>query len=503
MKLRRSALPAAHEARTNPVDRIVDAWFARRNAMPAPAIEDNTFLRRVSLDLVGLLPTPAEQAEFLADSQADKRERWIQRLLGDRRAYADHWLSFFNDLLRNDYAGTGYIDGGRKQITGWLYASLLENKPYDQFVRGLISPTKESEGFINGIRWRGRVNASQTREVQFAQNLSQVFLGINMKCASCHDSFIDDWKLDEAYGLAAILSDGPLEIHRCDKPTAKTAVPKFLFPQLGTVDPAAPKDKRLEQTASLLTSAGNGRFARTIVNRLWQRLMGRGIVHPVDAMSNPAWSEELLDYLAAHLVDHGYDLKQTLTLIATSQTYQSRTAVLEEESPADELSFRGPIARRLTAEQFLDCLWQITGTGPAKRAALIGEVPAAQVCGGVPAVRASLVTADRLMRTLGRPNREQVVTTRPDLLTTLEALDLANGQILADTLGRGASNLMKTSGSSPDELIEHVYRSALCRAPSADERALALETIGSPPAAEGVADLLWMIVMLPEFQLVR
>jgi Protein of unknown function (DUF1549)/Protein of unknown function (DUF1553) len=491
--------PPAH-----PLDRIIDAYYVKQNLTKPPTVDEAVFLRRAYLDLVGLLPTTAEQDAFLSDSQPGKRERLVRRLLDDRRAYTDHWLTFFNDLLRNDYAGTGYIDGGRKQITGWLYQALVTNKPYDQFVRELISPTPESEGFINGIRWRGRVNASQTREVQFAQNLSQVFLGINMKCASCHDSFIDDWKLDDAYGLAAILADEPLEVHRCDKPTGKIATPRFVLGELGQIDPALPKAQRLEQTARLLTSPANGRFARTIVNRLWQRLMGRGIVHPVDVMSNPPWSQEVLDYLASHLVDHGYDLKQTLELIATSQAYQARTAAIEEEPQGEEFVFRGPMARRLTAEQFLDCLWQITGTGPAKRVALIGDAaPEASVGGGVPAVRASLVTADPLMRALGRPNREQVVTTRPDLLTTLEALDLSNGQILADTLERGAANLLKSHGPTPEKLVEHVYRSALCRMPTADERAVAVDIVGSLATADGLADLLWVVVTLPEFQLVR
>lgn len=494
---------AAGEDAKRELDRIVEGYLAKRQVAKPQAVEDAIFLRRAYLDLVGVLPTLPEQEAFLSDAQPDKRARLIKTLLDDRRAYADHWISFFNDLLRNDYAGTGYIDGGRKQITLWLHRSLMENKPYDQFVRELISPTAESEGFINGIRWRGRVNASQTREVQFAQNLSQVFLGINMKCASCHDSFIDDWKLDDAYGLAAILADEPLEVHRCDKPTGKIATPQFLFPELGSVDPALPKPKRLEQTARLLTSPQNKRFARTIVNRLWQRLMGRGIVHPVDVMSNPAWSEELLQYLSADLVEHAYDLKRTIGLIASSQAYQARAAVVDEELQGDEFAYSGPIARRMTAEQFLDSIWQITLTGPEKRVALIGEVPAAQVGGGLPAVRASLVSANPLMRTLGRPNREQVVTTRPDQLTTLEALDLANGQILADTLSRGAANLLKSQGSMPEKLVEQVYGSALSRVPTADERAIALEVVGKQADVEGVSDLLWMVVMLPEFQLIR
>ena len=148
--------------------------------------------RRVYLDLVGLLPTPEQLDAFLADEAPDKRQRLVRTLLDDDQAYAEHWLTFWNDLLRNDYAGTGYIDGGRRQIIDWLYRSLLENKPYDQFVRELISPTAESEGFINGHQVaRGRSTPARCREIQFAQNVGQVFLGINLKCASCHDSFID------------------------------------------------------------------------------------------------------------------------------------------------------------------------------------------------------------------------------------------------------------------------------------------------------------------------
>src|SRR5207247_2588306 len=153
------------------------------------------------------------------------------------------------------YVGTGYIDGGRLQISAWLYRSLLENKPYDQFVRELISPTPESEGFIRGIKWRGNVNASQVPELQFSQNVSQVFFGVNMKCASCHDSFIDKWKLDDAYSLAAVIAETPLEVHRCDKATGKLATPRFLWPELGDIDSSATKEKRLDRKSTRLNSS--------------------------------------------------------------------------------------------------------------------------------------------------------------------------------------------------------------------------------------------------------
>src|SRR5262249_40846959 len=238
---------------------------------PPQALDDVAFARRLYLDTIGLLPASSELDAFLKDSAADKRAQLVHRLLDDTRAYSDHWLTFWNDLLRNDYQGTGYIDGGRKQISAWIYDSLAQNKPYDQFTRELINPSAASDGFVNGIKWRGRVNASQVREVQFAQNVAQVFFGANLKCASCHDSFIDKWKLDDAYGMAAVIADAPLEINRCDKPTGKQASPRFMFPELGDIDAKQPKAKRLEQLAALVTHPDNGRFTRTIVNRVWQR----------------------------------------------------------------------------------------------------------------------------------------------------------------------------------------------------------------------------------------
>jgi mono/diheme cytochrome c family protein len=324
LKPRRPALPPARLGRDHPIDRILDAYYAGHQRTLPPSLDDVAFARRLYLDVIGQLPAPSELDGFVKDTDSAKRDRLIHRLLDDRRAYAEHWLTFWNDLLRNDYQGTGYIDGGRKQITSWLYRSLLDNKPYDRFVRELISPSSESEGFIKGIKWRGKVNASQVPELQFAQNVSQVFFGINMKCASCHDSFIDTWKLDDAYSLAAIIADQPLEIHRCDKPLGRKATPRFLWPELGGIDAAQPRARRLEQLAKLVTHPDNGRFQRTIANRIWQRLFGRGIVHPVDVMANKPWNEDLLDYLGAYLADHNYDLKQLLEHIVRSRTYQSR-----------------------------------------------------------------------------------------------------------------------------------------------------------------------------------
>ncbi|HVX12496.1 MAG TPA: PSD1 and planctomycete cytochrome C domain-containing protein [Pirellulales bacterium] len=505
LRPRRVELPAERAGVSHPIDRIVAAYYDEHGVMPPAPLDDAAFARRVSLDTVGLLPTASDLTAMAADQSPGYRERFVERLLQDRRAYADHWITFWNDLLRNDYRGTGYIDGGRKQISAWLYQSLVDNKPYDRFVRELIRPNADAEGFVLGIKWRGRVNASQTVEVQFSQNVSQVFFGINMKCASCHDSFIDTWKLDDAYGLAAVVAEQPLEIYRCDKATGRFAAPRFLWPELGQIDPSLPKAARLERLAELMTDPQNGRFARTIVNRVWQRLMGRGLVHPVDVMANRPWSEDLLDYLANYLVDSHYDLKQLLTHILSSRTYQSECAIVEVPSSGDDYVFHGPEVKRLSAEEFIDAIWQLTGTAPDKPVAPVSlpafgaETPREQQF-----VRASLVFCDELMRSLGRPNREQVVTTRGEVLTTLQALDLANGAVLSATLERGAANLLKDSSSvDAGKLVRSLYLQALSRPPSADELATAVELLGSPPTVAGLADVLWAITMLPEFQLVR
>lgn len=681
LKPRRPELPPALPNRENPIDRILDADLAARNLPPLPSIDDATFARRVSLDLVGLLPNPERLQKFISDSRPDKRALFVDELLANDIGYTEHWMTFWNDLLRNDYGGTGFITGGRRQISKWLYESLINNKPFDQFARELIAPPDdESRGFIDGIRWRGEVSAGQTVEIQFAQSIAQSFLGINMKCASCHDSFIDRWKLDEAYGLAAIYANQPLEVHRCDKPVGRKATASWLFPELGQVDAAAPQPERLKQLAALMTHPENGRFTRTISNRLWHRMMGRGIVHPLDAMQTPPWNEDLLDFLAADFADEGYNLKHTLRLIATSQAYQSPVEVVRAPTEDSKYQYAGPRAKRMTAEQFVDTVWQITdaspqqfdapvlrgkpepisesdrevklaaewiwgksassgppasgetllfhhefslddkvkaagaiitcdneytlfvngvelakdvnwesiesvslakllkkgvnqidvigrnaGSGPNlaglyfeariqmangkvehvktdaswtysdKPAEFKGKrltpmpaeslqpvvvVPAIQPWadamnaqglglllqvsrGNVGMVRASLLKSDFLMRSLGRPNRDQIVSLRPSDLSTLEAIDLANGATLADWLSRGAAKLHADGHTDTLKLTRSLYRFALSREPSAEELATVRELLGDTLTPQSIEDLLWSVVVQPEFQLVR
>jgi mono/diheme cytochrome c family protein len=502
LKPRLPAIPPATKA-ANPIDRFLEPYFAAHNIKPPRTVNDRLFARRAYLDVIGLLPPPEELETFVADRSRDKRERLVERLLADDRSYAEHWLSFWNDLLRNDYKGTGYIDGGRKQITTWLYSALLTNMPYDKFVAELVNPTPDSEGFTKGIVWRGVVNASQTPQMQTAQNIAQVFMGVNLKCASCHDSFINDLTLADAYGLAGIYADGPLEMVRCDKPTGKKAELKFLYPELGAIDPTADKPTRLKRLAQIVTQRQDARLTRTLVNRLWQRFMGRGLVEPVDDMEKMAWNPDLLDWLAEDFAAHSYNMKHLIRQILTSRAYQLPAVNVGEQQQQQDFVFRGPAVRRLSAEQFRDALTCLTGAGYSSPATEVTSSLTTNLAESHPGkVRAALVAADPLMVALARPNREQVVTTRPTAATTLQALELTNGETLDDLLKRGAKDLLTSPSAANGDLISTLYEKALGRKPTGPELQLAREIVGQPVQPAGVEDFLWAMTMLPEFQLI-
>lgn len=420
---RRPPLPEG--TASNPIDRFVEAYWKANNVAKPALVADALFARRASYDLIGLP----------SDAPADlDRVKLVDRLLADKKRYAGHWISFWNDLLHNDI-GVVY-HGDRKAITPWLEAALESNMPYDEMVRQLVNPTGPNapEGFLIGVNWRGDVNASQTPFMQASQNTAQVFLGINLKCASCHDSFINRYKLKQAYGLAAMFSEQPkLELVRCDAKTGKFTEAEFLFPEIGAVPAGLPLAERRAAAAKLFTDPRNGRLARTLVNRYWQKLFGRGIVEPVDDMDAQPWYPDLLDWLASDFADHHYDLQYLLRLMMTSNAYQSVTS-----TAADAKVFRGPLPRRITAEQFVDTVSAVTGEW---RTLAAGET--AQY------VRDWQLKSSPLTRAMGRPIRDQVFTTREIAPTTFQALELVNGASLGLMLRRGARRLLNQLPEPP------------------------------------------------------
>jgi hypothetical protein len=339
--------------------------------------------------------------------------------------------------------------------------------------------------------------------MQAAQSSAQVFLGVNLKCASCHDHFAQDWKLDDAWAYASFFSDKNLEPHRCDLPTGTRPAPRYLFPGLGSVDPMANRATRLKAVALMTTRPENPRFAKVIVNRIFKQLIGQGLIDEVDDLNDRvAWQPALLEALAYDFMKHDYDLRRLMRLIVLSETYQMQTSgTAPEEQDAVEPLFVGPRLRRLTSEQMFDALATATGYWPP---AAVMNVPVEGV--SIRAWRHKEPT--RLDTVLGRPTRDVVSSSRPANATVLQALELVNGGVLAEYLSQGADRLLQTplaAEADTRKVADSLTRRWLGRNANAAEAELALELLGSPAQSSadrrpGWEDFLWIMVVNPEFQ---
>jgi mono/diheme cytochrome c family protein len=461
-----------------PADRLVASYFAQARVAQPEVVADETFARRVYLDIWGLLPPAGDLQAFVADQAPDKRERLVATLLADDRKYAEHWISFWNDLLRNEDGQTYFSEqNGRKSITDWLMASLVENRPYDQFVARLLNPAQagDPEGFLIGVNWRGETSAAVTPWMQASQNTAQAFLGVNFKCNACHDSFVSKWKLKDAYGLAAYFSPEPkLQLFRCDIARNEYAQPSFFYPDLARPAASSSLNDRRATAAAIFTDPRNGRMPRTIVNRLWTRLLGHGIVPNSDEMDGKPWSPAVLDWLASDFVAHKYDVKHLIATIVTSRAYQLPAVPRTAEVAARNYVFRGPEIRRLTSEQFADAIgtitgeWSISSMPPLTMAKSDG--PAA-VTVAKPAgprrdsdarhagyyVREYRNSSSLLTRALGRPIRDQVTSARATEATTLQSLELVNGEILTAWLVRGARRMTGQLADDPLSIFNATF----------------------------------------------
>ncbi len=494
--------PVVWRGWTSAPDRIVAAYLRGRGVTQPALVDDRVFVRRAYLDIWGLLPSPEEWQAFVDDKSANKRAALVARLLAAREKYAEHWISVWNDLLRNE-DGVNYYseDAGRRSITGWLLGALQENLPYDRFVASLLNPagTGDPEGFLIGVNWRGERSAAVTPWMQASQNAAQIFLGVNLKCAACHDSFVNRWTLKNSYSLASYFSpDARLQLYRCDTVQDAFAEPAFLYPELNRAPASSSLADRRAAAAAIFTDSRNGRLARTLVNRVWQRLLGAGIVAVPDEMDGRPWSAELLDWLAADFVAHGYDMTHLIGQIVLSAAYQMPAVARAAEPAPRGYVFAGPELRRLTAEQFGDAIGSITGewsisrlaspapivpaalasaapaaaattparaagpgargTGPATPPAAAGRAQSTPATMPTDALRAGRYVREwrmpstNLSRALGRPVRDQVTSMRAVQATTPQALELVNGELLNRWLVFGARRLLGHERPEPPAL---------------------------------------------------
>ena len=509
----------------NPIDDLLAVYFKEKGFSPPSLIDDRLFMRRVYLDVVGLLPTPVDLQAFASDPRPDKDSRLVQRLLGDRKNYTEHWMSFWSDLLKisNSVDDHGVpIADWQKEFVDWTYAAIENNVPLDQFTTRILNPRKESREFLFEVQGFSRISTKATPELRAATDMTQVFLGTQLKCSGCHDSFVNPWTLKDTWGLAGVFAQKPLEMLRCDKPTGEKLSACFLFPEIGVIDSAQPIHKRLANLAGLVTKEENGRFSRTIVNRLWARFFGRGLVEPVDVMENEAWNSSLLNLLAADLIDNRYDLKKLMERILTSRAYRLPSV----DAPPNEngFVFRGPLVKRMTAEQFLDAVHSLVGMrleqleqssqpGPAPKAPKGKEKPKPVAAnrpifeespGGIGRSRTLLHKS--FQRALGQSDRLNILTTRENKASRMQALEVAYGsylhQLLYEELNLALLQKRYPDTTSSAEWVERLYRITLGRKPGPEELRIASESLGAVPNTEGLANLIWVLLALPEFQLI-
>jgi hypothetical protein len=477
LALTRPAIPSAlWPAWASPLDRLVAKYLVSRKVSPPTAVSDAVFARRVYLDVWGLLPTPEQLEAFVTDPAPTKRAALVAALLADDEKYAEHWMSFWNDVLRNEDGVTYFSEtAGRKSITDWLFPALKTNLRYDEFVARLLNPAAPSDpdGFLVGVNWRGETSAAVMPWMQAAQNSAQVFLGINLKCNACHDSFVSKWKLKDAYALAAYFAPEPkLQMYRCDVALDKYAEPGFLFPELTRAPASASLADRRRAAAETFLDRRMGRLPRTLVNRLWHRLLGRGLVANPDEMDGVPWSADVLDWLASDFVEHRYDIKHVISTILTSRAYEMPAVPRTGEPPARGYVFAGPEVRRLTSEQFADAVGAITGEWnthqprgasapppPAAAQPRLGPPPSLARTSGVYG-REWRVASSSLSRALGRPIRDQIHSTRAVEASTLQALELVNGELLTHRLSRGARRML---GELPPEPLSLYNRTVAGR----------------------------------------
>ncbi len=363
------------------VDEFITARLVAAKATPAPLTDDYAFLRRITLDTIGTVPTPEQIDAFLRDRSQNRRANAIERLLG-HPGWADHWVSYWQDVLAENPGILKPMLNNTGPFRWWIHESFTDNKPMDRFATELI--LMEGSGYYGGPAGFGMASENDVPMAQKAQIVAQAFLGMQMQCARCHDAPYHDFKQKDLFSLAAMLKREPQQVPLSSsiptnanivvgrvvkvtlKPGSKVE-PAWPFHDIMTNNIAKgvlrdPNDSR-EKLAALITDPRNARFARVIVNRIWKRYLGWGIVEPVDDWETAQPSHpELLDLLARELIAHDYDLKHVARLILNSQTYQRESRPDGSlEAKADERLFAAPARRRMTAEQVVDSLFAAVG----------------------------------------------------------------------------------------------------------------------------------------------
>ena len=484
-----------------PINNIVDELVLKKlkelRIPPSRLCDDSTFIRRLYLDTLGVLPTQENLSRFLQDSVSKRRSRLVDRVL-ERPEYVDYWTYKWSDL---------FLVSSRKLETtamwsyySWIRNAVRQNRPWNEFIQDLITATGSNleNGAVN--YW---LIHQQPQEI--TENLSQAFLGISLTCARCHNHPLEKWTQNQYYGMANLVSrislkSGPLagEVSLVSRPMGNVNHPRLGKPMRpqplegSALKLDDPSDRR-DHLAKWLV--GSEPFARTLVNRVWAHFFGRGIVEPADDLraTNPASNEALLRKLTREFIDKGYDVKSLIRIILNSATYQLSSEA-RPENETDHQYFSHHMSRRLPAEVVLDAISQVTGIAeefegyPTGTRAL--QLPETQV-------------ESYFLDSFGRPPRiSSGVEERKTIANVAQVLHLINGETLNRMLREegGRIDELLTQGLSRRELVGKIYKIALTRRPSQKEIAALMSTLEAGQVSrDGIEDLFWAVLTSKEF----
>ena len=492
---------------TNYVDKLVFAKLKQMSIAPSDLCTDDEFIRRAYLDLCGLLPTGDEVTRFLADKAADKRAKLVDALL-ERPEYADFWALKWADVFRSSRK-TIQLKGAHAFQT-WLRGHIHSNTPFDGMIREML--TANGSTYANPPANYYRIAKDPTN---LAETTAQLFFGVRMQCAKCHNHPFERWTQDDYYSMAAwfarvkVKKDSATPAANPQTPTAeviysvrdgeitqprsqKVMPPKFLG---GVVPQIAPGRDRRDVFAEWLTSQDNPFFAKSVANRIWYHLNGKGIVDPVDDFrdSNPSCNDELLDALGKDFASSKFDVKKLVRTIMNSRTYQL-SAQPNDFNKDDAKYFSHAVTKLLTAEQLLDALCDVTAV-PEKYAGLPAGTRAIQLPDGE--------VNHPFLKTFGQPARELACECERESDSNLaQALQLINGPTINEKIRNPNNRLGKllAAKKSDKEILDELYLATLSRLPGDAERQPAMSHVNkNTDKRRAWEDVMWALLNTREF----
>jgi hypothetical protein len=507
---------------THFIDRLVGERLKALRIQPSELCTDSEFIRRLYLDVLGVLPSPEETRAFLNDGDPNKRAKLIDAVLL-RPEYADWWALKWADVLRVEEKS---LDAkGVKVFHGWIRKAMAENRPLNEFARDILS----AQGSTYQVAPANFYRALREPNLR-AEAAGQVFLGIRMQCAKCHNHPFDRWTQDDYHHLAAFFARikyrivennrrdkldshefvGEQVVHQDDVSEVKhpvagdTLAPRVLGAKTAS---AKEKDDRLKRLADWVAD-GNPLFARAQANRIWAHMMGKGLVDPIDdfRLTNPPTNEALLDALARDFVAHRYDMKHLIRTIANSRAYQ-RSSRLNETNADDEDHASHALVRPLQAEALLDAIAQVAEAPnafpdqPAGTRAV--QIPS------LPSLRrgAKAQEAVRFLRTFGKPERLLTCECERQQDTTLnQALTLISGEVMNRAISAEKNRVgrLLEAKTSPNAMLDELFLAGLSRLPTDSERQVLVQRLESAEDKRTAAeDILWGILNSKEFLLRR